>query len=192
MVGRLGLPRLSCFNDLCCRTRRSWPGSPRGSRNLVSNQTHAAKGGSQRLRYVKTYVDRHGVRRCYFRKKGFAEVPLRGRPGTKEFRASYDRAVAECARVQIPDGFLYAIRVRGFALVKVGYSTAPARRLAELENGAQMGGGLELLGQIPGTQQHERGLHRRFARHRAFGEWFRLEGEVLEWTTALARRASAA
>lgn len=142
-----------------------------------------------RLRYVKSYTDRHGVTRHYYRRRGFPEVPLRGKPGTKEFLASYDRALAECTRVRVPSGFLYAIRVRGFDLVKVGYSTDPARRLKELADGAQMGGGLELIGHVPGTQQHERNLHRQFARHRAFGEWFRLEGAVREWAQSLARRS---
>lgn len=89
-----------------------------------------------RLRYVKSYTDRHGVTRHYYRRRGFPEVPLRGKPGTKEFLASYDRALAECTRVRVPSGFLYAIRVRGFDLVKVGYSTDPEPGDIYLDDGA--------------------------------------------------------
>jgi hypothetical protein len=44
-----------------------------------------------RLPYIKSYVDRHGKPRHYFRRKGFAEVPLPP-PGSPGFTAAYEAA----------------------------------------------------------------------------------------------------
>jgi integrase len=46
-----------------------------------------------RFRYVKAYVDRHGKSRYYFRRKGFATVPLPS-PGSPGFSAAYEAANA--------------------------------------------------------------------------------------------------
>jgi integrase len=43
------------------------------------------------LPYVKAYVDRHGKARHYFRRKGFASVPLPA-PGSPGFMAAYEAA----------------------------------------------------------------------------------------------------
>lgn len=42
--------------------------------------------------YIQTYTDRHGRRRYYYRRKGFARAALPGLPGSPEFRASYAAA----------------------------------------------------------------------------------------------------
>lgn len=81
-------------------------------------------------------------------------------------------------------GFVYVIRLRGFDLVKIGYSTDPARRRIELEYGSGMQGGMDLLFHRPGDGKMERQLHARFAEQRLYGEWFRLEGELAAWVEA--------
>jgi integrase len=43
------------------------------------------------LRYVQSYVDRHGRARHYFRRKGYAQVPLPP-PGSPGFMAAYEAA----------------------------------------------------------------------------------------------------
>lgn len=48
-----------------------------------------------RLRYVKAFTDRHGVRRHYFRKKGSPGGPISGAPGSPEFMADYSRYMAQ-------------------------------------------------------------------------------------------------
>ena len=45
------------------------------------------------LAYVKTYRDRHGKLRRYFRRPGFKEVPLPGLPGSAEFMEVYQAAL---------------------------------------------------------------------------------------------------
>jgi integrase/recombinase XerD len=47
-----------------------------------------------RLDYVHEYHDRHGKLRRYFRKPGFKRIPLRGAPGSDEFMATYQTALA--------------------------------------------------------------------------------------------------
>jgi len=42
--------------------------------------------------YIQAYTDRHGRRRYYYRRKGFARAPLPGLPGSPEFRAAYAAA----------------------------------------------------------------------------------------------------
>ena len=50
------------------------------------------------LRYVKTYRDRHGKVRHYFRRKGCKTAALPGLPGSVEFMAAYQAALGEPAK----------------------------------------------------------------------------------------------
>lgn len=140
-------------------------------------------------RYVKVYTDRHGRRRFYYRRKGYPGIPLSGEPETDEFRASYEAAEASLLSAERKreraGGFVYAIRVRGFDLVKIGYSTVPTRRFIQLENGSGMAGGLEMLARFHGGRTLERQLHDRFGDQRLFGEWFRLSGPVSDWINTI-------
>jgi integrase len=47
-----------------------------------------------RLDFVQSFIDRHGRVRHYFRRRGFKRVPLRGLPGSEQFMAAYQAAVA--------------------------------------------------------------------------------------------------
>jgi hypothetical protein len=49
---------------------------------------------SLRLEYVHEYRDRHGKLRRYFRRKGSKRIPLPGLPGSEEFIAAYQAALA--------------------------------------------------------------------------------------------------
>src|SRR5262249_18868353 len=46
------------------------------------------------LRYVNAFRDRHGKMRHVFRRRGFKKVPLPGLPGSEEFMAAYQAALA--------------------------------------------------------------------------------------------------
>ena len=50
------------------------------------------------LAYVKSYKDRHGRLRHYYRRSGFASVTLPGAPGSVEFMATYAEAEARTPR----------------------------------------------------------------------------------------------
>ncbi len=47
-----------------------------------------------RLDYVREYFDRHGKLRRYFRRRGSKQIPLPGLPGSDEFMAAYQAALA--------------------------------------------------------------------------------------------------
>ena len=47
-----------------------------------------------RLLYVKSYLDRHGKVRHYFRRKGCPPIALPGIPGSPEFMEAYQAALA--------------------------------------------------------------------------------------------------
>ena len=47
-----------------------------------------------KLRHVHAFVDRHGRVRHYFRRRGAKQVPLPGLPGSAEFMAAYQAALA--------------------------------------------------------------------------------------------------
>ena len=69
----------------------------------------------------------------------------------------------------VTPGEVYFLR-RG-ELVKIGFSTNVRRRIAAL-------GGGQLLATIPGTMRDEQAMHRRFARLREQGEWFRMGDDL--------------
>lgn len=161
--------------------------SPETTQNRLSNRERPA-ARVQTPRFVKSYTDRHGRIRRYYRRKGFPAVPLNGEPGTETFRQAYEAAeeFVRGVRVRPQPGQVYVIGLAGFDLVKIGYTRmAPEKRLRQLENGAGLTGGLELLATVPGNPPHERKLHRRFAKQRLFGEWFRLSGPVADWLSTL-------
>jgi integrase len=54
-----------------------------------------------KLKYVHSYVDRHGVARFYFRRAGFKKMPLLGLPGSDEFMAGYQKALGNAPRIEI-------------------------------------------------------------------------------------------
>ena len=54
-----------------------------------------------KLDYVLEYVDRHGKVRRYFRRRGCKQTALPGAPGSDEFMAAYQRALAHAGPLEI-------------------------------------------------------------------------------------------
>jgi integrase len=54
-----------------------------------------------RLDYIHEFLDRHGKVRRYVRRPGYKRVPLPGLPGSEEFMAVYQLAIAGQERVEI-------------------------------------------------------------------------------------------
>lgn len=50
------------------------------------------------MKYVKSYIDRHGRRRWYFRKRGLPGVRLPGEPGSVAFAQAYEQALQALRR----------------------------------------------------------------------------------------------
>lgn len=145
------------------------------------------------LRYVKTYRDRMGKMRRYYRRAGFPPAPLRGEPGSAEFLESYEIASGTAVKgVKRPKlGTIYVVQIRGQDMVKIGYGVNPDRRLQQIQHGAGMPGALVTLHRARGYRATERALHRQFAAVRLFGEWFRLAGPVAEWLETVAQDQAA-
>jgi hypothetical protein len=66
-----------------------------------------------RLKFVKSYVDRHGRVRHYIRRPGHKLVPLPGIPGSDEFMAAYASVLEAAPKATTEIG---ASRTRGVAL----------------------------------------------------------------------------
>jgi hypothetical protein len=47
-----------------------------------------------RLDFVQSFNDRHGRPRYYFRRRGYKRIPLPGLPGSADFMAAYQAALA--------------------------------------------------------------------------------------------------
>jgi hypothetical protein len=60
---------------------------------------------------------------------------------------------------------------------KVGYSTNPEKRVAELQTGNKRP--LRLIYKKPGTEADERALHRKYIKNNEMQEWFRLTAGLL-------------
>jgi hypothetical protein len=85
---------------------------------------------------------------------------------------------AESLRVPpTPGHCVYVVGIRGFNLVKIGFSRNVPRRLRELSSGSGMADGLVELFRMPGDTRLERDLHKRFAAQRLFGDWVAASGE---------------
>ena len=57
-----------------------------------------------KLQYVQEYIDRHGKVRRYFRRRGSKQIALPGIPGSDEFMAAYQAALATQPKQEIGAG----------------------------------------------------------------------------------------
>ncbi len=81
------------------------------------------------LKYVHTFVDRHGKRRSYFRKAG-GSTPLPGEPGSPAFMVAYQQAAtAEVARKAAGAGADRTVASTISALIVAWYGSAGFRTL---------------------------------------------------------------
>lgn len=69
-------------------------------------------------------------------------------------------------------GFVYFIRFAD--RIKIGFSADPRTRIASLPHD-------EVLGIFPGTRRNEKQLHAAFADLRLTGEWFQVDGRILDF-----------
>jgi hypothetical protein len=95
--------------------------------------------------------------------------------------ADDDEPVAEPVGPVDYHGWVYFIRAGEF--VKIGYSIEPAKRLGHLATASPLP--LELWAKTRGNPVDERALHRRFARDRAHGEWFRVSDRIRNFVASI-------
>lgn len=75
---------------------------------------------------------------------------------------------------------IYFIQAEVIGNIKIGFTDADDAdvRLAALQTGSPVP--LKILATIPGSQEDEKNLHRRFWAHRVCGEWFKPVAELLD------------
>lgn len=85
----------------------------------------------------------------------------------------------------------YVYFVRSGEYIKIGKAIQPAERVKSLRMGGVLApdgmdfARVELLAFEPGGYDHESKLHRRFDKLRATGEWFRAEGDLLDYISRI-------
>jgi hypothetical protein len=78
-------------------------------------------------------------------------------------------------RIEGKQGYVYAITDGEY--VKIGYSTNPSKRVAELQTGnARL---LACIGTMEGTEDDEKLLHAKYAHLNVLQEWFEIDPELL-------------
>jgi len=127
------------------------------------------------LPYVSAYKDRTGKMRYYLRRPGCRQVPLSGRPGTREFIQSYAAATALPAksvqkkvRLQPQKGFVYYLSDGEH--VKIGYTKDWNERSKKYRTHSARE--ITVLAIRPGYKSEETALHRKFKVYRKRGDWF--------------------
>jgi hypothetical protein len=78
---------------------------------------------------------------------------------------------------------VYFLRIGSDGPVKIGSSRDPAARQADLQTAHP--DKLVLLGAVGGGRGEELRLHRKFSSLRLMGEWFRPDGELLEYIASV-------
>lgn len=76
------------------------------------------------------------------------------------------------------DGVVYFAMCADAMAVKIGYSCQPRARLRQLQLACPLPIGF--IGTFRGSRELERALHERLSESRLRGEWFRLNGAVLD------------
>jgi len=89
------------------------------------------------------------------------------------------RKVRKVIATAAAESVVYVVKRPRERMVKIGFSTNLASRMATLQTAA--GAQLVLLAAAAGTREDEKALHKRFAEHRASGEWFRYHREIERW-----------
>jgi hypothetical protein len=84
-------------------------------------------------------------------------------------------------------GYVYCITDGEY--LKIGYSTKPEARIAELQTGNARA--LSLVGTIPGTLEDEAAMHVKYQRQNVLAEWFRLDPAIVSEFDPTPRKADA-
>lgn len=84
------------------------------------------------------------------------------------------------------NGKSYVYFVRSGNAIKIGISYSPKKRLRGIATDNH--GELKLLLAMPGNAARERGLHKKFKKHRIRGEWFNLVPEITKYIAGVKKR----
>jgi Meiotically up-regulated gene 113 len=134
------------------------------------------------FRYLHTFRDRHGKVRHYVRRPGSEQIAIEGRLGTKAFLRAYHAAIGSRHVIPSstkhrfdPDSIVYF--ARGGDFIKIGVTKRTRERLTSLQTASPTR--LEIILALPGGEEQEKHLHRKFATDRERGEWFRASPKLM-------------
>ena len=105
-----------------------------------------------------------------------------GRPKKPRVATAIDKAENP---FEAPKMKVYFIQPNGEPVVKIGVSAVVGGRLSALSTSHYKD--LVLLATMDGGVGDERELHKRFAKLRVRGEWFKLEGELKKFVEKLSK-----
>ena len=108
---------------------------------------------------------------------------LLGKSGRVAGNPLHRKARAEAAPRTAASYVVYFVRRGARGPIKIGKAIDVENRMSQLQNGNAEH--LVLLGMIPGGDEKEREMHKRFAAYRMKGEWFRCAGELAEFVKTL-------
>jgi hypothetical protein len=81
------------------------------------------------------------------------------------------------------ESFVYFLECKGANAIKIGRSVDPRARLEALQAGCPLP--LHFIVKVRGGTEEEGMLHRRFGHLRIHGEWFRAEGDLVDYVLGL-------
>lgn len=80
--------------------------------------------------------------------------------------------------LRLKTGLVYLLKDGARQLLKIGWTGDLETRMAEFQVANPEA---EVIAWFPGSRRIERELHERFAAQRAVGEWFRIEGPLVQF-----------
>lgn len=90
-----------------------------------------------------------------------------------------DDDLAEAEWIPFARGNIYFAKAG--TRLKIGFAKNVDTRIKALQTGCP--DRIEVLGTMPGDRREEQAYHRQFAHLREVGEWFRLEGDLIDFVT---------
>lgn len=146
------------------------------------------------MKNVTRHVDRHGKVRLRFRMVGRRDRYLKALPGTPEFQAEIQAAIADVIPAEVQEAKaaqewsrdLVSARHQAGPVVyfvgasqgpvKIGHTSSLHSRLIKLQVGHPHQ--LRVLAILPGDAELEAQMHERFSAARIRGEWFKRTSEL--------------
>lgn len=116
------------------------------------------------------------------KKTAYRDLGSRGTPGGRR-PVDYVRQQKLKALRESDKGIIYFCRAASGGPVKIGYAGDAEKRLRALQTSHHSE--LTLLNAIEGSHADEQALHKRFAKYRLKGEWFKYTGPVKRYIEAL-------
>ncbi len=170
--GRDGRPGRSDPNPYYAKKRLGIPGETGGS-VLGPRRDNAFQAAQDYCDYINSGKAVHKPRKL--KSAGHKAPALPKPPRDAEVEAALGVLRDAKAQRDGRQGYVYCITDGEY--IKIGYSVAPEKRIAELQTGNARP--LALLGKVEGTLADEAALHSKYIKQNVLAEWFRLDPSII-------------